>query len=638
MKSLSGRRAVLLVSLVSLLACFCAVSGAFANVMPTVTTTLTLDQVIPTGNTGATTTVAVQATKLGQHADYTVEMKFGYGATGTVTDIKYGPYEDQATYPQPSSPWETLKNVVVKSPPGLVGNPNAVPFADRCDLSTFELAICPDSATIGTFGIKAIQFGETEEIGGPDYFAPGDGGLFIPIGIPGVKNMAGSFTKVSLLKTDPEVPAMIGIHVQPPFSFYPIRTVLKAEPDTKGDLRLVTSTPDGIANQLAAGVNSDDPLPGTPMANLRIDYMRLKLFGRLPSGRAFMTNPTQCKPWSTQIWANAHKVNANVDADPLGTGASDYASGNVNSVMPDCTNMDEVPFPIKGDVAISTPDRNTSPAFDFTITNPGVQSDGDDVATSPRKVVTTIPAAINVDVSQLGRVCQVADFNADTCPATSRVGTVKIETPLLLPGLAGDVYLVKQNANTGLPDLGLRLRGAISFTQRGVNRYVGETFNQIETTFDNIPQIGFSKLTFHLFGGPDGLLRSLKCPTYNKAPAVPNFTYNFTAWSGATASSTTPLNMTNCFGIQELRPYKKCLHGFLPVRPNYQSRSRVERVDLKVDGRFVKSSRRTPFRFDIQLRKIKKKLKAGKKHTLELRAVYDDGTVSKKQAKFRTCK
>jgi hypothetical protein len=181
------------------------------------------------------------------------------------------------------------------------------------------------------------------------------------------------------------------------------------------------------------------------------------------------------------------------------------------------------------------------------------------------------------------------------------------------------------------------VRGAITFTQLGSNRYVGAKFDQIETTFDEIPQVGFSKLTFHLDGGPTGLLRSRSCPTFNKAPALPNFTYNFTAWTGATSTSTTPLNMASCFGIQELKKYPKCLHKKIPVHPNYQSRSRVKKVSLSIDGQPKASSVKSPFRFDLKLTKLKLKPKKANKHSFVLKAIYDDGTISKKTGTFRTC-
>ncbi|MBJ7354706.1 MAG: hypothetical protein JHC98_07765 [Thermoleophilaceae bacterium] len=625
----SRRKAAVLVNALAIAVCLLVVSGAGAKIVPSVTTSLTLDQVVPTGNTGATTTITVPAVKLGQHSDLTVDMNFGYGATGLVSLANgYGVAQDPATYPE----WRSsLKTLVVDTPPGLVGNPNAVPFAERCPMDTFLTDICPASSTVGEFTIKTLLLPAPEDTASLPLVVGDNSYIGATIG-PRVRN--GGITRVSLLQTDPEVPALIGIRVLPWFSLGgPILTVMKVVPDTNGDLRLRTTTPDGIRDTIISKP-TDDP-PNTTMAAFRIDKMVLKLWGRLKNGRAFMTNPTACKPWASKIWAKANFDNTNLDADPLGTGAPDLVAGNESTITPDCTNGEDVPFPISGNVAISSPNRSTSPSFDFTITNPGVQADGDIVSTTPKTIVTTIPASINVDVQQLGRVCQAALFKADNCPLSSRVGTVKIETPLLLPGLSGDVFLVKQNSSSGLPDLGLRLRGAISFTQLGTNRYVGAKYNQIETTFRDIPQIGFSKLTFHLDGGPNGLLRSLDCPTYNKAPALPTFTYNFTAWTGATATSTTPLNMSNCFGIQQLKKYSKCLHSILPIHPNYQSRSRVRSVVLKVDGKRKASRKHSPFRFDIPIKKLK--LKPRKRHTFELKATYDDKSVSKKTATFRVC-
>ncbi|MBI2691072.1 MAG: hypothetical protein HYX29_03905 [Solirubrobacterales bacterium] len=131
-------------------------------------------------------------------------------------------------------------------------------------------------------------------------------------------------------------------------------------------------------------------------------------------------------------------------------------------------------------------------------------------------------------------------------------------------------------------------------------------------------------------------MRSLACPTYNKAPALPNFTYNFFAYTGATKSVTTPTNLANCFGIQTLKKYKKCLRNKLPIRPNYQSRVRVRNVVLKIDGKRKGTVKKTPFRFELKIKKLK--LKPKKTHRIELEATYDDGTISKKTVKFKVCK
>jgi hypothetical protein len=612
-----------LVCVSALAICLAAVSGATARVIPQITTTFTQDVVVPTGTSGATTIIAQNDGKLGAHDDFTADITFGFGATGLVNKV-----ENPATYPAGSDWRETPKDLVVDIPDGLVGNPNAIPYDQRCDISQFETSYCPESATVGELKVKISIIGLTGSHSPLPlvFFGPATASTDLD-------DPSEAYTRVSLLKTDPEVPAKIGVFVHSPLNFSATRTVLGISPKTEDGLKLRTLT----LTELPTIVQNGNYGPTEAGYNqpIRIDRMLLKLYGKLPNGHNFMTNPTKCEVWGTHLWANATYVNDVVDADPLGTGTNDYKAAPTSNVTPDCTNATSVPFPITGNVAISSPGRDTSPSFDFTVSDPGVQGDGQ-VSSTPRRITTTIPASINVDVQQLGRTCPQANFYANTCPSTSKVGSVKIETPLISAGLSGSVYLVKRDAKSGLPDLGLYVTGAITFTQLGTNRYVGEKNNQIETNFDNIPQVGFTKLTFHLDGGPQGLLRSLACPTYNKAPALPTFTYNFFSYSGASATSTTPLNLSNCFGIQTLKPYAKCIHQILPIHPNYQSRTRVKQTKLTIDGKTKATTRHTPFRFDIPLKKLKLKTKS--KHTLVLKATYDDGTISKKTTTFKVCK
>lgn len=618
LRSLNRRKLAAQVAMSVVAVCMFGAAGVQAQVTPSVTTTFS-------------------DPRLGAHSDFVLKVDFSYGATGTVPSGLRGvpPIEDPATYVDTTDFRETVKDTIVDIPPGLVGNPNAIPFDERCEISDFETGNCPESATIGSATVLTtlIQLNEEEANDIGDYFIqpePGDTYLSFRIGPQTTYNPGSTsqHTRLSLLKTSPEVPAKLGLMVEPPLNAYRrIHQVLEITPDTNGDLRLRTDAPD-IAHQLISKAT------GVHVGNLRISSFEIALPGRLPNGAAFMTNPTECAPWQTNVWARSYRSNPNLDSDPRRVGVNEFAAGGASTVIPDCSNQLSIPFPITGKVEIGTAQRDTSPEFDFTITNPGVFADGDSVSTTPKKIVARVPASINVDVQQLGRTCTEVDFDADSCPATSRVGSVKIETPLLLPGLTGDVYLVKK-PTAGLPDLGLRLRGAITFTQRGSNRYVGPRGNEIETTFDNIPQLGFSKLSFHLDGGPNGLLRSLACPISNKQPAASEFSYQFTSWTGATAGSTTNLNMADCFGIQKLRKFG-CVYRVLRFQPTYTSRARMKRSVLYVKRgkryKKISTARRSPFGFKVKAKRFKKGW-----NTFEVRATYDDGKVLKKRSKFKRC-
>lgn len=558
----------------------------------------------PSANAAVTPSISVALSnnKLGAHADTTVTLNFSYGA------------DDPTLYPAPSDWRESVKHMVVDIPPGLVGNPNAIPYDERCDMTTFETGLCPATATVGTFTIKQRLLPLGTDTDPPP--SPGDG--YINVQVP----TQGGVTRLSLLKTDPEVPATFGIYVKPPFGFDVIRQKIQIAPDTATDLKLRTITLDPVTQMLQSG--------GEDVAHLRIDKMVIKFLGKLTNGNAFMTNPTDCREWGSSVYANAHYFNDNADSAPLGALANDFKRGDAPPIIPDCTNQTNLPFPITGTTTISSNARDVSPDFDFTIKEPGVQANDDAVSTTPKKIVTTVPASINVDVNQLGRVCENVQFAADACPASTKIGTVAIETPLIRAGLSGDVYLVRAIGHV-LPDLGMHIRGAIHFTQRGHNSYIGPEKNQIQTVFDDIPQVGFSKLNVHLFGGPNGLLRSLKCPESNRQPSDGSFTYDFYSYAGQATSSSTTFKQTNCFGIQKLRSFK-CVYRLLRFQPTYTSRARIKSVGLSIDRHHVATSTHRPFQFRVPVAKFKPG-----KHKITLRALYDDGTISEKRSSFTRC-
>jgi len=225
-------------------------------------------------------------------------------------------------------------------------------------------------------------------------------------------------------------------------NFSATRTILGISPKADDGLKLRTVTLDDLPTIVQNG--NYPPPDGRNNQPIRLNHMVLKLYGKLANGHNFMTNPTKCEDWTTHLWANATYVNDNLDSFPLGTDQPGYKSAPDSTIHPDCSNAASVPFPITGNVSIDTPDRDTAPSFDFTVADPGIEGDGQ-VSSTPQKIVTTIPASINVDVQQIGRTCTLLAFNTNTCPATSKVGSVKIATPLISAGLSGNVYLVKRD-------------------------------------------------------------------------------------------------------------------------------------------------------------------------------------------------
>ena len=117
------------------------------------------------------------------------------------------------------------------------------------------------------------------------------------------------------------------------------------------------------------------------------------------------------------------------------------------------------------------------------------------------------------------------------CPETSKLGLVRIATPVLAHELTGSLYLATQDANPFNSLLALYLvaedpYSGIKVKLAGQAETNPET-GQITTTFQNTPQVPFEELHLELFGGPRASLSTpALCGSYKANTS-------FTARSGA---------------------------------------------------------------------------------------------------------
>ena len=152
-----------------------------------------------------------------------------------------------------------------------------------------------------------------------------------------------------------------------------------------------------------------------------------------------------------------------------------------------------------------------------------------------RNVRTVLPKGVSVNASSAAGLgsCSLAQIklgsnDAPTCPASSRLGSVEIETPVLDETLQGDVFLAKQNENpfdsllalyisVKGPGFNLKLPGKIE---------VDSNTGQLTTVVTDNPQLPFEHLSLNLNGGPFAALSLPRaCGTYVTKT-------EFTSWSG----------------------------------------------------------------------------------------------------------
>ncbi len=117
-----------------------------------------------------------------------------------------------------------------------------------------------------------------------------------------------------------------------------------------------------------------------------------------------------------------------------------------------------------------------------------------------------------------------------TCPESSKIGTVEIHTPLLATPLVGAAYLAQQEANPfgSLIAMYIVVYDPISGVRVKIPGEVkpNPVTGQLVSTFDDTPQLPFEDLTLHFFGGSRAPLGTpALCGSYTTTASI-------TPWSG----------------------------------------------------------------------------------------------------------
>ena len=321
------------------------------------------------------------------------------------------------------------------------------------------------------------------------------------------------------------------------------------------------------------------------------------------SGKPFLTMPTGCHgPLRSTIavdsweepgqWAKASTVTHNAAGTPVSlTGCSKLKFPPEISVAPDSSDASTssgltVNVHVPQNAAFNPNGLAESSLRDTTVTLPeGVAinpSGGDGLEACSSDAGALPEGALGSPGDQIGYKGQEelnAEFEpgvkwntftpelasplapgSNFCPNGSKIGTVKIKTPLLEHELEGAVYLAAQDSNpfgsliamymvAEDPYSGslIKLAGEVS-----LNPQTG----QIVTTFKNTPDLPFENLELHFFGGERAPLATpSRCGTYTTTAV-------FTPWDG-----NGPVTSESSFKIEHGPDGGPCPGASLPFNP-----------------------------------------------------------------------
>jgi hypothetical protein len=446
------------------------------------------------------------------------------------TSIDFNTFTDPSPVVGDARPVQDIKDLSVELPPGLVGNPTGVDECTQSEIANGGAAPAPLCPVTSQIGVTLVR----HSLG--------------TLGPLPVFNMV----------PPPGVPARFAFNVAGNI------VTLDAHVRAGGDYGLgvtASNTPQALAivgsTVTLWGVPSDDS--HTPDRACSGQQPPSTEGGpSCPSGaprKAFFRNPTSCTTPGVGLTTTALADSWQSPGDFKSATFTSHEPPGYPFAQPDwgpqlgIDGCDAVPFTPTLDAQPLVGSTAGAPSgFSFDVTVP--QDDNPDTPASQsdlRKVTVTLPQGVRVSPSSADKLgaCssdQIAlrSTAEPTCPDNSKLGTVTIDTPLLDVPVTGNIFLARPFDN---PFNSLIAVYIVASAKGVVIKLPGlavmdPVTGQISTTFDNNPQLPFSRIHVEFRGGPRAPLAAPKrCGTYTTHAVL-------TGWNGRTVSSDSNFTLT----------------------------------------------------------------------------------------------
>jgi hypothetical protein len=432
------------------------------------------------GEGGAANTASPSVTSSLQQGAFGIE-----AITGSLTTSGAGLHPDFTTqfFVNPKTvtgqPKARIKDAALMLPPGLIGNPNAVP---RCDTGQFVAqGNCPFDAQVGVSKINVEGFGEVtealynltpphpnREIARFGFMADlfpvfidvrvrtaGDYGVTATVhGAPGLENLLGSTTTLWSNPTDPshDVQRMTTLEAK---KCYPLATACKAE----GGKREV------------------------PRKDI-----------------AFMTNPSACQDQTISVAVTSYQLPGLV-AEKAGS-------------MPGTTDCQGLPFSPTFEAEPTSYVAGAPTGLETKLHLPQHLGVGEKATATLREARITLPEGMQIAAGAANWIGTCSDsqvgFHEEIdaqCPDASRLGTLRLVSPSLPEPLEGALY---QRFPRPGHQFGLWL---VTDSQGMHVKIPGEiqpdpTSGRLTAVFSDLPQVPVEEIDLNIWGGPRAPLQN----------------------------------------------------------------------------------------------------------------------------------
>ncbi|HEY1690368.1 MAG TPA: hypothetical protein VGF95_16065 [Solirubrobacteraceae bacterium] len=376
-----------------------------------------------------------------------------------------------------AGPVEHFKDVTVHLPPGLIGNPTAVPTCTAAELAEEgpggqQLPNCPPGSQVGL--VHLLLGGEATPLSG----------LFNMVPPPGAASQLGFKVLGTIVVLDAYVRAGdhgIDIVSRNTSTTLPITNV---EVTTWGD----PASPShdrmrGACLGFGEGANGQTCPDGEPET-------------------AFLRLPTSCSGEQLPFSAESNSYEQ----------PTTFVSGS--AAGPTLSGCEQVPFEPTIFTQPTTTAANSPTGVAVQLSLPQSSNPLGIGESDLKKAVVTLPEgmALNPSAADGLQTCSDAELKLDsnepaTCPEASKIGTVLLNTPLLANPIEGFVWLRTQNSSDPMSGEMFRIAIELRDDRHGIDiKLPGQVAanpvtGRLTSTFDDAPQLPFSEMTLHFKSG-----------------------------------------------------------------------------------------------------------------------------------------
>jgi hypothetical protein len=448
----------------------------------------------------------VTDTQAGSHPfDFTTLVAFNVGSVDSV-----GPSAEcelgSLLTPSCAQPEAETKDVEVELPAGLVGNPTVLPRCSQPAFHTNSFRGCPANTQVGAMYL--VFYGKTHLQYAPVYNVEPPQGQPAELGF-----------SVSLFA---HLPMYFHVRSDGDYGLTADVSDISEQDPVRAIVLSIWGVPaDESHDEMRESQENCDPTLGCPS-------------GVVP--KPFLTLPTSCTgaplavPFASDSWQSPEAQPATLFRAAL-EGMSGCETLSFSPSLSVAPTTDQATAPAGYDVHVDVPQSEEVEG----LATPDVR---DAEVTMPAGTVISPSAANGLLACSEGRF-QLKSRAAGECPTASKIGNVKVTTPLLDQPLTGSVYVGKPECapcSSADAEAGRMVRLLIEAKGSGViiklagRTTINQATGQLTTRFTENPQLPFSDLELSLEGGQDA-------PLVNPGVCGPAIaTARLTPWSMLTAA------------------------------------------------------------------------------------------------------